>query len=300
MDVHRLRILREVADRGTVTEAAHALAMTPSAVSQQLKVLAREAGVPLLEPEGRRLRFTEAGRALVIRADEVLAALARAEDEMAAHRETPRGRVGMALFPSGAALLLPALLRHAAAAGVDLVASDLDMTQVEVESLLADRDVVVFHRDERSAGVAGPRVRTEVLYREPIDVLVPHDHPLAGADRVRVSELAHEDWISVRGGFPVDDVLRSIGQATGVQPRVRHQVNDFLVIEELVLAGHGIALMPRHAATGRLKSLRLSGVRAARLVEVATRPGSRRPAVDAAVRALHDTVAELGSSWGRA
>ena len=85
MDVVRLRILRELADRGTVAATAAALSMTPSAVSQQLKVLAREAGVPLLEPDGRRLRFTDAGRALVVRADEVLDALDRAADEMTAY-----------------------------------------------------------------------------------------------------------------------------------------------------------------------------------------------------------------------
>ncbi|MBS4104487.1 helix-turn-helix domain-containing protein, partial [Tsukamurella paurometabola] len=71
MDVHRLRILRELADRGTVAATARAMDMTPSAVSQQLKVLAREAGVDLLEPDGRRVRLTDAGLALVVRAESV-------------------------------------------------------------------------------------------------------------------------------------------------------------------------------------------------------------------------------------
>lgn len=78
MDVRRLRILREFADRGTVGEVADAMSLTPSAVSQQLKVLTREAGVPLLRQDGRGIALTEAGHALVLRADEVIAAVDRA------------------------------------------------------------------------------------------------------------------------------------------------------------------------------------------------------------------------------
>ena len=104
LSVERLRILREFADRGTIGAVAAALSMTPSAVSQQLKVLTREAGVTLLEPSGRRVRLTDAGHALVVRADEVLAALERAVAEMAHYRGSARGRVRVALFPSGAGL----------------------------------------------------------------------------------------------------------------------------------------------------------------------------------------------------
>lgn len=99
MDATRLRILRELADRGTVGATALALSMTPSAVSQQLKILGREAGVSLLEPDGRTLRLTDAGRALVLRADDVVAALDRAADEMASYRGSPRGKVRVAFFP---------------------------------------------------------------------------------------------------------------------------------------------------------------------------------------------------------
>uniref|UniRef100_UPI0011AEA1DB LysR family transcriptional regulator n=1 Tax=Rhodococcus sp. BS-15 TaxID=1304954 RepID=UPI0011AEA1DB len=86
MNVERLRILRELADRGTVAAVAEALSMTPSAVSQQLKLLVKEAGVTLLEPDGRRLRLTDAGRALVLRTDDVFAALDRATAEMDRYR----------------------------------------------------------------------------------------------------------------------------------------------------------------------------------------------------------------------
>ena len=94
MDVERLRLLRELAERGTVSAAAEAMSLTPSAVSQQLKILQREAGVPLLEPDGRREpRLTDAGRILVTRTYDSLAALDRAQADMDSYRTTPRGTV---------------------------------------------------------------------------------------------------------------------------------------------------------------------------------------------------------------
>jgi len=289
MSAERLRVLREFADRGTVTGVAEALSMTPSAVSQQLKTLAREAGVTLLEPDGRRVRLTDAGHALVMRADEVLAALDRAAAEMALYRGSPRGQVRVALFPSGAALLLPHVLAALADSGVDMAASDEDVPPSEVPRLLADYDVVLTHRDERAPSISGPRVAAQPLMREPIDVVVAPGHRLAGRERVTPDELAQESWLSVRGGFPVDDVLRSIATVTGVQPRITQRLNDFSVIEELVAAGHGVALMPRHAVRHPdLAVLRLSGVRAARLYDLATRPhAERRPAIAAVLAAFH-------------
>ncbi|AHD22443.1 MULTISPECIES: LysR family transcriptional regulator [Rhodococcus] len=293
MDVVRLRILRELADRGTVAATAAALSMTPSAVSQQLKVLAREAGVPLLEPDGRRLRFTDAGRALVVRADEVLDALDRAADEMTAYARSPRGRVRVASFPSGAALLLPAVLEAAGAIGVELDVSDEDVPASAAPALLADYDVVLTHRDERSAPLSGPRVHVETLMREPIDVVLPPGHRLAAQDRVQVDELVGERWISVRGGFPVDDVLLSVAAVTGIRARVVHRINDFRVIEELVAAGHGVALLPRYSVLHpALVRLPLAGVRAARIYELVTRPGaSRRPAVGAVLDSFRTAAA---------
>lgn len=281
MNVERLRILGELADRGTVAAVADAMSMTPSAVSQQLKLLAREAGVTLLEPDGRRLRLTDAGRALVLRTDDVLAALARATAEMDQYRASPRGRVRVALFPSGAALLLPGLLTRLANSGVDIDARDEDLPASSVPELLADYDVVLTHRDERAPSTAGPRIEVTTLMREPIDLVLPPDHGLAQHETVDLRDLTDERWISVRGGFPVDDVLLSVAAATGVEPRVIQRVNDFRVTEELVAAGHGVALMPRYAVVHPgLVRRELSGVRAGRIYELATRPDAGRlPAV---------------------
>lgn len=298
MNVERLRILRELADRGTVAAAASALSLTPSAVSQQLKLLGKEAGVTLLEPDGRRLRLTDAGHALVLRADEVISALDRAAAEMASYGNSPRGRVRVALFPSGAALLLAGVLGRLSKSGTRVDASDEDLPASSVSALLADYDVVLTHRDDVAPATAAMRIEVVPLMREPIDLVLPPDHALAGQDSVDVRQLAEERWISVRGGFPVDDVLLSVAAATGVQPRVVQRINDFRVTQELVARGHGVALMPRYAVVHPLLiRLPLKGVKAGRIYELATRPGALElPAVAAVIEAFRAEALQVSGN----
>jgi DNA-binding transcriptional LysR family regulator len=295
VDIGRLRVLREFADRGSVTAAARGLHCTPSAFSQQLRALQAEVGLQLTEPAGRGLRLTDAGRALVIRADEVLAALDRAESELDTYRSSPRGRVRVAIFPSAALLLAPVLLgRVAEFEGVDVEVRDVDMTPTEVPGLVADFDIVVTHRDEHAEPFPSGRLEVVHLLREPLDVALPVDHPLAAFDHVDLAELAREPWISVDVGFPVDDVLRSLAVRTGVRPRIVQRINDFRVTEALVAAGYGIALLPRYTmdvSSGCLVRRPLSGLRAARNVEAVLRTGAAgRPAVATVLSCLKESV----------
>lgn len=301
MDVARLRVLRELADRGSVTAVAAALSFTPSAISQQLRALAEEVGMPLTEPAGRGLRLTDAGRALAAEADAVLAALARADAAVERLRTVPRGHVRLALFPSGARMMLAGVLhRLDAVPEVQLHCRDVDMAPADVAALTADFDIVVTHRDEH--GNPPDRGRTHVvpLLREPLDVVLPPGHRLARRRRLRPDDLADEPWISVEVGWPVDDVLRSLvastagGRAsgrTGTTPRIVLRINDFSVTEELVAAGRGIALLPRYSTDDRggrrLVRRPLAGVRAARLIEAVLRPDTaERPAVRTVLDAL--------------
>ena len=292
MDVARLRVLRELADRGSVTAVAAALSFTPSAISQQLRALSAEVGVPLTEPAGRGLRLTAAGQSLVTQAEEVFTALARAQAAVDGLRSLPSGEVRMALFPSGARMLLAGLLRRMTALpDVDLRCRDVDMTPPDVPVLAADYDVVVTHRDERTAAAPASRFTVVPLLREPLDVVLPPGHPLARRRRLRLHELAGEPWISVDVGWPVDDVLRAIAVQTGTSPRIVQRINDFSVTEELVAAGVGIALLPRYSTDDRggrrLARRPLAGVRAARLVEAVLRTSTaQRPAVRAVLDAL--------------
>lgn len=290
MDMTRLRTFRELANRGTVAAAAAAVHCTPSAVSQQIKALSAELGVALTEPAGRGLRLTDAGEALLRHADEVLAASERAEAELDAFRKAPRGRVRVALFPSGALLLLAGLIRR-----VDELSEltvdyrDVDMRHSEAKGLLADFDIVVTHYDERGFSAADERADAVPLLREPLDVALPPGHRLERRRTVRLEELATDPWISVDVGMPVDDVLGSLAVRTGTRPRIVQRINDFRVTEELVAAGHGIALLPRYTTNWtRLLQRPLSGIRAARHMEALVRTGTAtRPGIAAVLDALH-------------
>ncbi|GAB3582149.1 LysR family transcriptional regulator [Amycolatopsis endophytica] len=298
MDIGRLRVLREFADRGSVTAAARALHLTPSAVSQQLRALQAEVGLVLTEPAGRGLRLTDAGRALVVRADEVIAALERAESELDAFRSAPRGRVRVAIFPSAALMLLPGLLHRVAGRdSLEVEIRDVDMTPAEVPELVADFDIVVTHRDEHAAPFPPARLDVVHLLREPLDVALPPGHRLARRRRVGLTDLAGEQWISVDVGFPVDDVLRSLAVRTGVRAEIKQRINDFRVIEALVAAGHGIALLPRYltgVGSRRLVRRPLAGIRAARHIEAVMRTGAgTRPAVATVLDLLHAEAAEV-------
>jgi DNA-binding transcriptional LysR family regulator len=298
MDSGRLRMLRELADHGTVAAVADVLSMTPSAVSQQLKILQREAGVALIEPAGRRVRLTDAGRVLVGHADSVLAALERARAEMDAYRTSPRGTVSVSFFPSGAAMLLAPLIVRARDRGVEVRGRDIDVPASRAPQQLAEFDIVVVHRDERDTSDWEPRFTATELLREPLDVVMAADHRLARQDRVRLTELTDEHWIGVEGGLMVDDVLNSIALLTSVKPHITQRVNDFRVVEELVHAGLGIALMPRYVLLTRpLVRLPVTDITVARRVEAVTRSGAAaRPAVGAVLEELRAVAAAIGSA----
>jgi DNA-binding transcriptional LysR family regulator len=235
----------------------------------------------LLEPVGRRVRLTDAGQVLVGHAERVLAALDRAQADMDSYRTTARGQVTVSFFPSGAAMFLAPLIVGAGKRGVEVAGRDVDVPASRAPQQLADFDVVVVHRDERDTTAWGPRFTSTVLLREPLDVLLPPAHPLAGSASLHLSELADQDWIGVEGGLMVDDVFKSIATLTGTTPRITQRVNDFRVAEELVQAGIGIALLPRYVVLARnLVRRPISDIRLARRIEAVTRAGAdARPAI---------------------
>lgn len=296
MDVQRLRVLRELADRGSVAAVAAALSFTPSAISQQLRNLQDEVGLRLTEPSGRGIRLTEAGRELAAEADAVLGALAAAEATMRRYREQPHGQVTLAMFPSAARFLLAGLLRRVAELPqLELRFTDVDMTPEEVPRLTADFSLVVAHRDEHASPFPTDRWEVVHLLREPLDVVLPRGHRLTRRRRVRLIDLAGEPWISPLPGYPVDDVLRSLALRTGTEPRVVQRVNDFGVTEQLVEAGLGVALLPRHSTDDRggrrLTRRPLAGIRAARHIEVVARRSElARPSVRTVLELLRAEV----------
>ncbi|GEA85609.1 MAG: LysR family transcriptional regulator [Cellulomonas sp.] len=289
MDARALQTLRAVGTQGGVTAAARVLHLTPSAVSQQVHQLERAVGVPLTERVGRGVRLTAAGTALSEAAVDVAVALERAGAAVDRLRERPGGTVRVSAFASGAQLLLPGLLeRVRALPDVRVECSDDDVPQAQFVALTDEIDVVVAHRPDGSPGWGGGVVVRHLL-REPLDVALAPDHPLAArrsdgpsnehddeysnAHGIEPRDLVDEDWVAVRAGFPVAHVLAAIGARAGAEPRVRHRINDFHVAAALVGAGHGISLLPRYTfgADPRVRLLPLAGVRAGRLVEALVR-----------------------------
>ncbi|KQR11991.1 LysR family transcriptional regulator [Cellulomonas sp. Leaf334] len=275
MDARALETLRTVGTQGGVTAAAAVLHLTPSAVSQQVALLQREVGVPLTGRVGRGLRLTPAGEALAEAAVDVAVALERARAACDEFLERPQGVVRVSAFQSGAQLLLPALLtRIEAIEGITLECTDEDVAQDDFVALTDRMDVVVAHRPDDGLGWAGGRaVRVVPLLREPLDVAVPHDHPLARRTEVRPEDLRDLPWIAVREGFPVATVLGAVGARSGSAPRIVHRVNDFHVVEALVEAGHGVSLLPRYTFGGgaRVRLVPLVGVRAGRRIDALLR-----------------------------
>lgn len=301
MDVRRLELLRELADRGSVTAVARATHRTASAVSQQLKILEREAGVPLTERVGRGIQLTSAGRALARTATDVATAIERAEALWEDFRAQPRGEVTLTIFPSGGEMLLPGLLTAVAAMpGLTLTCHDLDRDVVDAAEFTADFDVVVAD----SPGVLPAWIERGLavveLMRESLDVALPEGHPLAKHASLRPADLAGETWIGVPEGLPFDRVLRGVEAANAAPARVAQRISDNGIVESLVAAGHGIAILPRFTTRQHENGLvtrPLDGVRSSRLITALMRPDrAERPSVRVVVEALRSEAARFEAS----
>ncbi|WP_328690928.1 LysR family transcriptional regulator [Streptomyces phaeochromogenes] len=290
MDERQLRILRELGELGSVTAVAEALLVTPSAISQQLRLLQRAIPVPLTERQGRRLALTDAGQALAGAAIEVETALERARHTVAEFVDRPDGEVSVAAFHSAASAFFPLLLQALAEpGGPQLSLADADVTQDDFPPLTREYDLVLAHRLEHTPG--WPRTVTAItLLREPLDVAMPADHPLAVKRRLTPRDVADEPWITAHDGFPIVATVDAIATAAGRRLRLAHRINEFAVAAEAVAAGGGLALMPRwtmrpHPA---LVLKPLSGVQARRHIDALHRPErTARKAVRTVLAELH-------------
>jgi molybdate transport repressor ModE-like protein len=180
LNVHRMRILREIASRGGVAAAAEAMYMTPSAVSQQMSALEREAGAPLLERAGRTVRLTEAGERLVAQTERVLAVLEQAQAELEAVAGGVTGRLRVCAFPTAArALLVPALaLLRRLHPHLTFTMTDLEPQEGSLPELKSGHmDVIVTHGFDHMPDVEDPGVERVALLTERLQLAVPAGHP---------------------------------------------------------------------------------------------------------------------------
>jgi molybdate transport repressor ModE-like protein len=293
LDVRRMRVLREVAGRGTIAAAARALSFTPSAVSQQLAALEREAGVALLDRHGGRVRLTEAGRRLVARTETILAELEAASAELSAAAADVTGDIHVAAFPSAErTLLAPAIAtlldRHP---DVRVRTTELEPEASLPALRLGDVDLAVAHEDASRPAPPDPRLERVELLEDPLRVVLPPGHP-AERDAVVLAELADARWVATPPGTACRALVDRACQAAGFVPDVPFHANDFGVLAAFVAAGLGVAMIPEIAldAFGPDVTIRpVADVPVTRRVYAAARRGGlERPALAAMVEALRE------------
>ncbi|MFI6761790.1 LysR family transcriptional regulator [Micromonospora sp. NPDC050417] len=292
LDVRRLRLLSDLARLGTIAAVAQAHTYTPSAVSQQLSALEREAGVPLLERTGRRVALTPAGRVLVEHAGTVLAALERTTAALAAVATGLSGPLRIGAFPSAVRTLLPSTLvalgrQHP---GLELMVTELD--PVAVPAALRERqlDVGLLHDYDVVPVKPDPMLDTVSLLDETVFLAVPDTAPTIG--RVDpLPDVQDAAWIMASSGTLCHTVTLHVCRSAGFTPRARHHTDDFATVLALVAAGQGVSLVPQLAAAHPPVGVRLFPLDTRRRTRVAYRRGAAaHPAVAAFVAAIRDSV----------
>ena len=290
MDVRHLDLLRELAERGSVTAVARATHRTPSAVSQQLQTAQRELGARLVEPAGRGVRLTEAGELLARRAVDVATVLADVRAEWDAYRDDPSGTVSVMALPSAGEFLLPGAPVRLEGSGIRVRCHDADVAEADWAAMTNDHDIVIGHslRGHRPLGTV--ELLVTPIVREPLDIALPAHHPLAVNRAVRPSDLLTERWIGVPVGFPFDTVREAVEESIGAPLQVHQRVRDNRLVEALVAAGQGVAVLPRFTTRPREDVVLrpLAGIDTGRYIVAIQRPDRARRL------AVRRTMEEIG------
>ena len=251
LDVQSLRLVKAVADEGSITGAAAVLGYSQPAISQHLKRLEARLGVPLVERVGRSVRLTEAGRVLARHAPAVTTALDAAAGELAQLRGGRTGRVRLVSFPSASPTVVPRLLRELAETNPGIQVTYVEAEPPEaVEAVREDRADLALtfsypgdRDDPHGASARGLSVRT--AGHDDMLAVLPLEHPAAQHDDFDVATLASENWIA---GCPRcrGHLMELCGRA-GFEPRITFETDNFVAVEGLVAQGIGVATLPRLA-----------------------------------------------------
>jgi DNA-binding transcriptional LysR family regulator len=248
LNVGRLRVLVEVAERGSFSAAAEALSYTQSAVSQQVATLEAEAGVTLLERHARGVRLTPAGVVLREHAEGVLARLEAAEAELAAIAGLRAGRLRMASFPTAGATLMPLAVAtfKAAHPDVELTLAEGEPEQISPRLRAGELDLALLFEFDEPLEDMDSLSRVELL-SDPMYLALPGAHPLAGKSDLRLEDLRGEAWVQTSRESPCAGHVVRCCHAAGFEPNVAFESDDYQTVQGLVAAGVGVALIPELA-----------------------------------------------------
>lgn len=299
LDVRRMRVLREVATRGSFSAAADALSYTQSAVSQQIAALEREAGTILVERNARGVRLTDAGRVLVEHADAILARLSDAEAELEAIAGLRGGRLRMAAFESAGSTLMPLAIaafreRHPA---VELSLSLSEPEDCIPQLRSGELDLAIVF--ESAVAKPGDGIERMHLLEDPMYLTLPREHPLANRRRLRLADLAGEAWIAGEPDCECNRLIERACALAGFQPRIAFETDDYTAMQGFVAAGVGVSLIAELGLTSVREDIvvrdlgRDTPVRqiyAATLAE-----GYRAPATQAMLEILRDVASRYES-----
>jgi DNA-binding transcriptional LysR family regulator len=291
LDLRRLRLLRELAHRGTLAAVAEALSYSPSTVSQQLSQLESEAGVALLEPVGRRVRLTQQAQILVAHTERILEQLERAQADVAASTFVVAGLVRVAAFQTAALALLPPAITALGKRHRDL---RVHLTEAEPEqaipALLArDFDLVLA---EEYPGNPQPRpaeIDIEILLADPIRLAHPRTVQTP-RNQTALGRLADHPWVMEPAGTAARAWAVNVCRKAGFEPDVRYESSDLILQTRLVEAGHAAAFLPGLTWNGRRPTVPtrpLPKAQAHRRIFTAVRAGhAGHPAIQALRHAL--------------
>ena len=294
LDVGRLRLLREVALRGTIAAAARELGLTPSAVSQQLAVLEREAGTALIDRSPRGVSLTGAGHALAARAGQVLEVLSAARADLDRLAGALGGPVALAAVASAALTFVSDASAELARThpGIELAVEVAEPARALALVLAGDADLAVVDEYDYVPLALPEFVVTRELCAEPLVLTVASGW--TGSRRPSLAELSEQHWVMPPEDAACGQAVRSACRAAGFEPRVRWSSDDMLVLARAVAAGHGIAVLPRLSVATDAAQVDVLPLREPRLQRrlsaVARSSVLGRPAVAAVVDSLAAAV----------
>ncbi|MFC8242788.1 LysR family transcriptional regulator [Streptomyces chartreusis] len=293
IDLRRLHVLRAVAHYGTVTAAASALHFTTSAASQQIRQLARELGVDLLEPQGRGVRLTSAAESLLAHADAIQARWEQAELDLRADHGAPAGLLRVSGFPVAVSVLLAPMAARLRERHPQLTVRMREAEAPTGFDLLfeGEADLAVVEATIFNPPLSDDRFDQQPLLDDPFDLVVPEGHPLAGRDRIDLAEAAREDWIAPVPDSPCRPHVLSACGAAGFTPDIVHHARDWNVMAHLIAHGLGVALIPRLAQLTPhlpITRVRCTGNPHRKLLTCTRGGGHARPAVAAALAELRE------------
>ncbi len=247
IDLAALGSLRAVDAHGSVVAAAQALGFTPSAVSQQVKRLERQTGVPLLERVGRGVMLTVHGRHLVDAGSHLLTELEAIESGLHRQAATVAGHLRIVAFSTAMRGLVAPVVRDLRDAHPSLTLTLSEREPWDTVDLVASGqcDIGVVHSWGDVALAIPDHLVSARVAGDVADVVVHRDHPLAGRRRVTPRDLVDEDWIATPEGTICREWLTRMYDGTGRLPRIAHESLEFDSHLALVRAGLGIALVPR-------------------------------------------------------